>query len=571
MRTIRRRTLRSGTVTLLAVTALLSTVLSGTGSAASPPADTPPAVSPSQPATPAAAAAEARRDLAGDITFSEPSGTFRDEVTVELGTTVDGAEIHYTTDGQLPTADSPVYDGTPLRLTDTTQLRAQAFVDGTATGDPGTALYIANTVDTSHDLPILVMDAYGAGKPGRDWADVATLLMEPSEDGTTSPADTPTVASRAGFHLRGQSSSSFEKAPYRLELRDNEDEDLDVPLLGMPADADWVLRGPFPDKTLIRDAFAYTLGRDLGVKTPRHAFVEVYLNLDGGPLSEEDYQGVYLLDETIKRSPDRVDITKLKKSDIAEPEVTGGYIFKFEGFAAEEPTLPCTGDSDTCWRDLEVAEPDGDDLQPEQQEWLTQYVQGFHDALHSDDPANPETGYPAYIDVDSFVNFIIVNELSREGDAYIRSTYFHKDRGGPIVAGPLWDYDLGFGAIPGSDSTEGFQFEPIFGPGPFTINDWFLQLMRVPEFSQQVAARWQELRNGILSDEQLTKRVDTLAAPLTNAAERNFAKWQILNEQRVGPFFTITTDTWEEQLDLMKDWLLKRAAWLDQSGWQPRQ
>lgn len=563
------RTTARGTVTLLAVIALFTTVLSGSGGAVSPPEDAPRATAPSRPATPAPAAEAARRDMTGDITFSQPSGTFQDEITVELGTTLDGAEIRYTTDGQPPTADSPRYDGTPLRLTATTQVRAQPFVDGAATGEPGTALYVANTVDTAHDLPVLVLDAYGAGKPDREWADVATLLMEPAEDGTTSPAAAPTLASRAGFHLRGQSSSQFEKAPYRLELRDHEDDDRDLPVLGMPADADWVLRGPFPDKTLIRDAYAYTLGRDIGLTAPRHVFVEVYLNVDDGPLSAEDYQGVYMLDETIKRSPDRVDIAKLEETDIAEPEVTGGYIFKFEGFAAEEPTLPCSGDTDTCWRDLEVAEPDADDLQPEQHAWLTDYVQAFHDALHGDDPANPETGYPAYIDVDSFVDRIILNELSREGDAYIRSTHFHKDRGGKIVAGPLWDYDLGFAAIPGTDQVEGFQFEPIFGPGPFTINDWFLQLMRVPEFAERVNARWQELRSGVLSDEQLTARVDELAAPLANAAQRNFEKWPILNEEQVGPFRTQTTETWEEQLTLMKEWLVQRAAWLDASGWQP--
>lgn len=513
-----------------------------------------------------AAAAESRREGSGDIAFSVPSGTFRGEVSVSVTTSVPGAEIRYTTDGRLPTASSPVYSG-PLRFTATTQLRARAFVAGTAAGEPGTALYVARSVDATHDLPLLVMDAYGGGKPGREYRDVAALVMDP-KGGTTSLGAAPSTATRAGFHLRGQSSATFEKAPYRLELWDEDDDDVDHPVLGMPADSDWVLRGPFPDKTLIRDAFAYELGRELGLRTPRHRFVELYLNLDGGPLGADDYQGVYLLDENIKRSPDRVDITKLKKSDLTEPAVTGGYIFKFDAYAAQEPKLPCTGDTRTCWRDLEVVEPSADDLRPEQQAWLARYVQRFHDSLRGPNPSDPRTGYPAYIDVDSFVDLIILNELSRQGDAYIRSQYFHKDRGGKIVAGPLWDYDLGFGAVPGSDMIQGWQFQPFSFPGFPATTDWFLKLMQDPSFNQKVRQRWQGLRQGPLSDARLREKVSRLAAPLTGAAERNFQKWPNLESRMVGPFQTKTSRTWQEQLRMMQDWLVQRAAWIDSSGWR---
>ncbi|GAA2436536.1 CotH kinase family protein [Streptomyces macrosporus] len=514
----------------------------------------------------AATLRQRRDELTGDITFSVPSGTFRGEVSVSLGTSVSGALIRYTTDGRLPTASSPVYSG-PLRFTATTQLRARAFVDGAAAGEPGTALYVARSVDATHDLPLLVMDAYGGGKPGREYRDVATLLMDPN-GGTTSLGAAPTVATRAGFHLRGQSSATFEKAPYRLELWDNDNEDADHPMLGMPADSDWVLRGPFPDKTLIRDAFAYSLGQELGLKAPRHRFVELYLNLDGQPLGADDYQGVYLLDETVKRSPDRIDIANLKKSELTEPAVTGGYIFKFDAFAAQEPKLPCTGDARTCWRDLEVVEPSAEDLRPEQQTWLARYVQRFHDALHGANPSDPQTGYPAYIDVDSFVDLIILNELSRQGDAYIRSQYFHKDRGGRIVAGPLWDYDLGFGAVPGSDMVQGWQFQPFSFPGFPATTDWFVKLMQDPSFNRKVKQRWDRLRQGVLSDAHLRSRVSRLAEPLTDAAQRNFRKWPNLGSRTVGPFQTKTSRTWQEQLQMMQDWLVQRAAWIDSSGWR---
>lgn len=521
-------------------------------------------------AAPAAATAPQQADLTGDIEFSEPSGTFTEALDVSLSTTVADATIRYTTDGTVPTAESDAYDGEPLHLTATTQLRAQPFVDGAPAGELGTALYVAaeaEAAETAHDLPVLVLDAYGGGKPGREeYQDVAAMLLEPGEDGTVTVTDDPTLSSRAGFRLRGQSSSTFDKAPYRLELWDNEDDDVDLPLLGMPADSDWVLRGPFTDKSLIREALVYDLGREMGLAAPRYRFVEAYINLDGGPVTAEDYQGVYMILETIKITPDRLDLAELDEDDLTPPEVTGGYVFASEWAAAEEPTLPCTGDSDTCWQDLEVKEPD--DLEPEQLDWLAGYVQEFHDALHSENPTDPDTGYPAYIDTGSFADQVILNELSREMDSYIRSTYFYKDREEPITAGPLWDYDLTFG-VGGyfeNQETAGWQFEQTRYP---IANDWYQQLMNIPEFTEQVNSRWQELRQGLLSDEALQSRIADLAAPLVNAAERNFEKWPNLSSPFVSAFITPVSETWQEQVDILEEWLLERAAWLDTTSWDP--
>ena len=569
------RTARKALVHVLAAVTLVLTGVAGAQAAPPARAAAAQAEATTQAGSAAAATAEtaaadaraaeaAAEDLTGDIVFSEPSGTFEGELSVSLDTTVDGAEIRYTTDGQLPTANSPVYSG-PIRLTQTTQLRAQPFSGGSPAGEVGTALYVARNFDATSELPLLIMDDYGAGKPGRDYVDVATLLTEP-ENGSSSLSAAPTVATRAGFHLRGQSSSTFPKAPYRLELWDNEDDDADYPMAGMPAESDWVLRGPFSDKTLIHDAFVYDLGRDMGMQAPRYSFVELYLNLDGGPLEAADYQGVYMLVETIKNAPNRLDLHQLDEDDVSLPDISGGYIFKFEWLAAEEPTLPCSGSSATCWQFLEVVDPSP--LNSQQRDWLAQYVQGFHDALHGSDPSDPDTGYPAYIDVDSFVDQVIINELSRDLDAYVRSTYFYKDRDEKIVAGPLWDFDLTFatGGFFGNDQIQGWQFEQTRQPNS---DDWYLTLMHDPSFVQRVDARWRELRQGLLSDAALSQRIDELTAPLAAAAERNFQKWPNLSDLFVGPFITPTAPTWEGQVDFMRDWLIQRAAWLDSSGWQP--
>ncbi|WP_433533285.1 CotH kinase family protein [Micromonospora sp. CA-263727] len=512
----------------------------------------------------AVVAAAAADDLVGDITFSVPSGTFQGEVTVSLSTSVSGAQIRYTTDGRLPTAQSPLYPGAPLRLTRTTQLRAQPFVGQSASGAPGTAMYVARNTATAHDLPVILIDSYGAGRPGREYFTAATMIFEPG-GGTTSLAAAPAVATRAGFRLRGQSSATFDKTPYRIEFWDNEDDDADYPVLGMPADSDWVLRGPFTDKALVREALVYDLGREMGLPAPRYRFAEFYLNTDAGPVGSDDYMGVYMIVETIKNSKNRLDLKQLRADDRTLPRITGGYIWKFEWMAAEEPTLPCTGPAASCWNYLEVADPSP--LQPEQRDWLRNHIQQFHNVLRAANFADPVTGYRAYIDVDSFIDQLIINELSREMDSYVRSAYFYKDRDTKIFAGPLWDYDLtfGVGGFFANDQTAGWQYQQVRQP---LANDWYTQLMRDPAFVNQVRLRWQALRRGLLSDASLQSRLNTLTAPLANGAQRNFQRWPNLTAPMIGFFYTPTAPTWQGQVQYLRDWMLRRAAWLDSTaGW----
>ena len=515
--------------------------------------------------TAAADGTSAAEDLVGDIGFSVPSGTFQGQVSVSLSTSVTGAQIRYTTNGQLPTAQSALYQG-PLQFTRTTQLRAQAFVDQAASGRPGTAMYVAReATTTAHDLPVVVIDSYAAGKPQREYFDAATMIFEPQAGGTTSPAAAPAVATRAGFKLRGQSSASFEKTPYRLEFRDNADDDTDHPVLGMPADSDWVLRGPFTDKSLIREAFVYDLGREMGLKAPRYRFVEFYLNTDATAVGTADYMGVYMMVETIKNSKNRLDLKGLDEDDTTLPTIQGGYIFKFEWMAAEEPTLPCTGAANTCWNYLEVADPDP--LNAQQRDWLRGHVQEFHNVLRAPNFADPVTGYRKYIDVPSFIDHMIVNELSRGMDAYLRSAHFYKDRDGKIFAGPLWDFDLtfGVGGFFQNDQVSGWQHLQTRQP---QANDWYAQLLRDPAFVNQVKSRWQSLRRGLLSDSALQSRIDTLSRPLTSGAQRNFQRWPNLSSATVGFFRTPTAPTWQGQVQAMRDWMQRRTAWLDSTaGW----
>jgi hypothetical protein len=463
----------------------------------------------------------------------------------------------------VPSAGSAAYAGA-VQISGTTQLRAQAFAQGAAVGPAVSALYVARSFDQTHDIPLLVLDSYGSGaldRQNREFVDVGVLAWDGASNALSGA---PALATRAGFHVRGQSSASFDKTPYRLELRDNADADVDCPLFGMPAESDWALVGPFPDKTLIRNAFVYGLGRDMGMAAPRFALAELYLNVASRPLEAGDYMGVYQVVETIKNQKDRLNLQQLKELDTMLPALSGGYIFKFEWLAAEEPILQCTGSMQSCWADLELVDPDP--LQPQQRTWITEHLQAFHDTMNGSNFADPTSGYAAYIDPASFVDQIIVNELTRNMDAYVRSQYFYKDRDGKIFAGPLWDFDLTMGVGGAFDnlSVSGWQHEEN---AMRRTSTWFQRLLTDPAFEARLGARWRELRQSLLSDAQIDARLSSLTAGLSGAAERNFQRWNNLTTERVGPFTTPTAPTWQAQLNAMRDWLGQRMAWLD-TQWQ---
>jgi hypothetical protein len=494
-----------------------------------------------------------------------PSGTFQGSLEVSLTTTIASAEIRYTLDGQRPAPNSSLFDGTPIDVATTTALRVQAFQDGAAVGNGGTCLYVEREVDATSNLPLVVIDGYGGGKPeDKDtYRDAAVLVFEPAS-GNASLSNPANVSTRAGYHVRGQSSASFPKTPYRVEFRDEADVDRDLTLLGMPSDADWAFISPYVDRAFIRDAFVYSLGRDMGLQAPRFAFVELYLNYDGGPLRAEHYQGIYLVVETIKNSPGRLDLAQLHEDDTVPEELSGGYIFKFDLAVAEEPIIECQGSppagggfgmdsGGTCWSDLEVVDPNP--LNEGQETWLQGYVQSLHDSLHQE----PLGSWADYADAPSFVDNFIVQEFSRNMDAYIRSAYFHKHRDGKLLAGPLWDYNLTFdvGGSFNNRALEGWQYAERGGS-----NDWFHLLAEDEAFMAQVRTRYRALRQGLLSDSAIDERIDDLSAPLAAAAERDFERWPI-DEVRSSFFSFPDATSWQGQLDAMRTWIPARLAWMD--------
>lgn len=493
------------------------------------------------------------------VVIDPPDGVVVEPIAVTLSAPAapgPPVAIHYTLDGRTPTAADPVYAG-PLRVEEPGVLRAVAIAEGRAPGPVASARFMG--LDPAlggftSPVPVVVIDRGGEGPPRQGaYGDALLAAWVPGPDGLTRLADAPALVSRAAIRVRGQSSAGFAKPPYRVELRDAEGRDRREPLLGLPPDADWVLHGPFVDKSLIRNALVYGIGRDMGLEAPRSAPFELYLRGDDGRIEPADARGVYLLVERIEAGAERLDINRIGPADDAEPAITGGWILKFEAGAAEAPIVPG-------WESLEVVEPG--DPTAAQMAWVQGALAAFDEALDGPGFQAPDAPWRAMLDVDSAVDQIIVNELFRDQDGYVRSQYIHRDREGPWVIGPLWDYNLvaGTGGYFDNLSTTGWQYRQQYNRGE---HGWFARMMDDPAFAETVAARWRALRVDLLSDAALADRVAGLTADLVEPAARNFAIWPNLGAGRISAFTSPSTATWGEQLEVLLDWLARRAAWLD--------
>ena len=518
------------------------------------------------------------------------SFTTSTSVTITEGIPGVGNVIRYTTNGSEPTTSSTLYPGSAIPISGTTHLRARVFSSSGAPGAITGGLYqqLATTsnlagIDSpssfNSELPILVVENFGAGAiPAVDSPTLQTARLSVYDPavGNSILSGNPDACFRIGIKRRGNSSRDWAKGQYRFELRDETGADLDAGLLGLPAESDWTLNGPYPDKSLIRDSLVYDLGRQLGMEAPRTRHFELFCNLDGGDLRSSDYMGVYVLIEKIKQGKNRTDITEMTDTDNTPPAVTGGYIMHFdEPFHITEGGGP----KPTNWRSLEIDEPKNPTTA--QKIYIGKYMDDFVATLgwsrwggaNNAGVVNndPITGYPAYINVDSFVNLLTINELTRNQDSYVGSDYMYKDRAGKLHKGPLWDFNLtmGVGCCHNNTSTRyGWMLDLKFCRGGDEHSyepDFLVPLLRDADFRQQWIDRWFKLRRyGVLEDDALNARIDSHAAPLTAAAARNFVKWPILGSSvPVAPFNSPVSTTWAAQIDFMKDWLGERMLWID--------
>ena len=363
----------------------------------------------------------------------------------------------------------------------------------------------------------------------------------------------------------------FPKKSYGFETKNSDfSDDLDVSIGGFPEEEDWILYGPYSDKSLIRNKLTFDLSNAIGFKASNTKFFNLFINGDS--------KGLYILMEKIKRDSNRVDISKNNTES-----VDAGYIIKID-----KPTSDGWAYCNTCYEnsfsfrssfdtngnqssDSEIYfiyhYPKPDNITEDQKQFIYSVINEFETILASDNFDDPINGYDKVIDVDSFIDFFIMNEITKNPDGFRLSTFMNKDTGGKLKMGPIWDFNLAFGNVDYCDgmNPEGwiYNFNSICPSDIWQVPFWWRRLMESPDFKNKLKDRWQALRLNELTDSSITNRIDSYLEYLNanKVINQNFYRWTILG-QYVWPNYFVGA-THEAEINFLKGWINQRLNWMD--------
>tara|TARA_Y100000816_G_scaffold287016_1_gene269051 strand:- start:262 stop:1590 length:1329 start_codon:yes stop_codon:yes gene_type:complete len=407
---------------------------------------------------------------------------------------------------------------------------------------------------TESNLPIISINTYGEDIPDEPRIDAYMGIIN-NNSGTNNINDPfNDYNGKITIEKRGNSSQEQEKPPYRFETVDNNGENNNVKLLGLPEENDWILYAPWSDKSLLRNVLIYSLSNEMGRYAPRSKFVELYLN--------KEYRGVYVLMEKIKRDKNRVAISSLDPNSNFGDNLTGGYILKFDWAEAGDNNGGFFSLIDGMRYNYHYPKPD--EISSEQENYIQSYINSYENIMNSN-KYNSEEGYSSFIDIGSFVDFIILQEISRNVDAYGLSTYIYKDKesiNNKLTAGPIWDFNHGFGNCDYYKA-----WETVGWNISYTYNDmdqrafWWLKLWNDDNFQEMIKDRYKLLRESTLSTNNINTLIDQYVFKLGTSVNKNFTKWPILGEY-IWPNKQVF-DTYQEEIIYLKTWIDNRLTWMD--------
>lgn len=382
-----------------------------------------------------------------------------------------------------------------------------------------------NEDEFGFNLPVVVIDV-GNGKLNRDEKIKGSIKIynRGEEKSKNYLSDDPEIISDILIKIRGNSSANYPKLQYSIELLKENGEKRDKKLLGMAEDSDWVLNGPFADKSLIRNYLAYTVSDKIMDYAPKAKFCEVFV-VDGSSknIKKSHYKGLYLMTEKIKIGKKKVNIHETHKNSdetsfiASKDRIKNDIDFKTYGkqtFLYDYGVISTYPKKNITEKNIE---------------YINKTISEFERALYGNKFNNLKEGYRKYIDENSFIDYYIINEFFQNTDAGVFSFYFHKDYGEKIKAGPVWDFNIAMG----NNKVTGNYYIP----NGFYMNQtsWFDRLLEDKLFVTSLIGRYRILRNTYLSDEYLTKTIDEAVKEIGPAKDRNFSIWpmELCNESDV--------------------------------------
>lgn len=352
-------------------------------------------------------------------------------------------------------------------------------------------------------------------------------------------------------YIRGRGNSTWDadKKPYKVKLKKKAE------LLGMGANKHWGLIANYYDYSFIRNKYTYWLGAKLGMEyTPKCVPVDVVMN--------GSYLGSYCLSELIRLDKNRVDLDELDESVTSGEELTGGYLLNCNTEPKNSSfTVNYNDENDVQSAYYSVESPDFDEtMVPEQLEYIKNYCQNIYDAVYSDDFCDKNgVPYSDYLDVDSMVDYYIIQGTSDNGDAFGNgSTYLYKKRGGKLYWGPLWDFDYVAWAATDFKSVETdvvmqYSGYPLFKQ-LYTKNS---------EFKEKFDKRIKEIDDVIAESVKDGGQVDKYAKDvyLSQFADHQLIPSTVFEEKQNAPEedkekYDVTYD---EEITRFKNWLISRT------------
>jgi hypothetical protein len=547
---------------------------------------------------------------AAEAVFSTPSQDFSGSISTTLSSPTPGEKIYYTTNGSAPSSSTgTLYTaGATIIVSKTEMVRAVVYATGYTSSvvDSETYIDFDTTVSSgngsaaafSNNIGIVVIDTFGqALNDSTDILAAATFI--PATNGTASTIGATSASDyegRIGLHIRGNTSESFPKQQWGITLWDENDDNTKASLFGMPSDDKWILNDPYSEKSLMQNPLSYEWANQAGDYASRTQFVEVFLNTSGNGAIDysTNYWGVYVLEERIKIASGRVDINSMSPTDTTPPADTGGYIWEKDRPDSGDATFTTTTDSET----YIFVDPNADDLNSAQEAYLSNYMNTFVNDLYSSNYANTASSsyYGNFINISTFVNTWLIEEMIKNVDGFRLSTYFYKDENGLICAGPIWDNNLALGNANYSPENNanpmGFGSNPdLFDSSQLSEEDEpiFYRLVQDPAFNRALADRWAQLRTTVFTNADLIADVNNFTAQLldttaanvssgtalnypigtdptqasTNAAVRNFKKWPVLGVYGWPNGWYDAAGNWLNEVDDTENWIIARVTWMD--------
>ncbi len=350
---------------------------------------------------------------------------------------------------------------------------------------------------------------------------------------------------RIDIELRGSYSQTFPKKAYGFTTLMSDDvTNNNVSLLGMPSENDWILNSLRSDPSLIRDYLSYNLSRQIGLYASRTAYCEIVVN--------GDYRGLYILEEKIKADKDRVNILKIDTLDNSLPELSGGYITKTDKTTGGDP-IAWSMSSYYGFNDCKFIHdwPKPENVTTQQTNYIKSVFLNLQSVCSAGN-ASLTTGYPSIIDIPSFVDYILINEIASNVDAYCYSTFYHKDRNGKLRAGPAWDLNLTYGNDLFEFGVHRSRYDIWqFSDGNIEGPKYYRDLFNNAQFKCYLSKRWNELTQAgqPLHLANIESFIDTTVVLINEALVREVARWGSIGNH-------------QDTINALKAWLALRIPWM---------